>query len=95
MFAVEFLMNLNNFMITFNIQDVRAMFSSFDTSYTMFKMVMIFMNIVGSLIIAMMAFYLVFKGADLIIGMLGIRDINFDVQNSFGDAIESKTNRGI
>lgn len=95
MFAVEFLMNLNNFMITFNIQDVRAMFSSFDTSYTMFKMVMIFMNIVGSLIIAMMAFYLVFKGADLIIGMLGVRDINFDVQNSFGDAIESKTNRGI
>ncbi|MFA7570962.1 MAG: hypothetical protein WCY75_06980 [Sulfurimonadaceae bacterium] len=95
MFAVEFLMNLNNFMITFNIQDVRAMFSSFDTSYTMFKMVMIFMNIVGSLIIAMMAFYLVFKGADLIIGMLGIKDINFDVQNSFGDAIENKTNRGI
>ena len=72
--------------------------SKANTDYITFSdYIIIFLKglvMVGSSIIGVLsAFYLVFNGAEILLGFIGIREIGIDVKEAVGNSVESKTSK--
>ncbi|MDD2653011.1 MAG: hypothetical protein PHX44_08180 [Sulfurimonas sp.] len=90
-FAVEFLGNLNNLLIDWNFDNVKFLFTKIDTDLMYLMILKELLHIVNSIVIAFLAFYLVFNGSDMILNLIGLKDVSVDVQGSVGDKIDSKS----
>ncbi len=92
-FATEFLGNLNNLLIDWNFDNLKFLFTKVDTDLMYLMILKEFLHIVNSIVIAFLAFYLVFNGGDMILNLIGLKDVSVDVQGSVGDKIDSKSSK--
>lgn len=92
-FATEFLGNLNNLLIDWNFDNLKFLFTKVDTDLMYLMILKELMHIVNSIVIAFLAFYLVFNGSDMILNLIGLKDVSVDVQGSVGDKIDSKSSK--
>ncbi|MGD9687261.1 MAG: hypothetical protein AB7U43_09855 [Desulfobacter sp.] len=90
-FAVEFLGNLNNLLIDWNFDNVKFLFTKIDTDLMYLMILKELLHIVNSIVIAFLAFYLVFNGGEMILNLIGLKDVSVDVQGAIGDKIDSKS----
>lgn len=92
-FATEFLGNLNNLLIDWNFDNLKFLFTKVDTDLMYLMILKEFLHIVNSIVIAFLGFYLVFNGSDMILNLIGLKDVSVDVQGSVGDKIDSKSSK--
>lgn len=92
-FATEFLGNLNNLLIDWNFDNLKFLFTKVDTELMYWMILKELLHIVNSIVIAFLAFYLVFNGGDMILNLIGLKDVSVDVQGSVGDKIDSKSSK--
>ncbi|MCK9454227.1 hypothetical protein [Sulfurimonas sp.] len=92
-FATEFLGNLNNLLIDWNFDNLKFLFTKVDTELMYLMILKEFLHIVNSIVIAFLAFYLVFNGSDMILNLIGLKDVSVDVQTSVGDKIDNKSSK--
>ncbi|MBW6489000.1 hypothetical protein [Sulfurimonas sp.] len=90
-FAVEFLGNLNSLLIDWNFDNLKFLFTKIDTELMYLMILKELLHIINSIVIAFLAFYLVFNGSDMILNLIGLKDVSVDVQGSLGDKIDSKS----
>lgn len=90
-FATEFLGNLNNLLIDWNFDNLKFLFTKVDTDLMYLMILKELMHIVNTIVIGFLGFYLVFNGSDMILNLIGLKDVSVDVQGSVGDKIDSKS----
>lgn len=92
-FATEFLTNLNQILIDWNFDNLKFLFTKVNTDLMYLMILKEFLHIVNSIVIAFLAFYLVFNGSEMILNLIGLKDVSVDVQGSVGDKIDSKSGK--
>ncbi|MDX9813624.1 MAG: hypothetical protein RBS91_03040 [Sulfurimonadaceae bacterium] len=92
-FATEFLGNLNSLLIDWNFDNLKFLFTKVDTELMYLMILKELLHIVNSIVIGFLAFYLIFSGSDMILNLIGLKDVSIDIQGSVGEKINNKSSK--